>query len=143
MPNSRPNSKQESVSMLYCMATRQLSPVITLAWQFLTNNCSPDILVDMVASHHCLNQKRHNCCKMICRVRGRGNMLAHAKIKIRKFILKASQSFMRKFAPLKISRYTVLCIHAIPTYIESLPTLMYANTQHDSDLLILMACGIC
>ena len=29
--------------------------IFTLAWQFLTNNSSPDILVDMVASHHCLN----------------------------------------------------------------------------------------
>ena len=32
----------------------------------------------------------------------------HTKIRIRKFILKALQPFIRKFAPSKISRYTVM-----------------------------------
>ena len=81
--------------------------IFTLAWQFLTNNSSPDILVD---SHHCLNRNQcHNCCKVTRHVRGRGNMLAHAcKIKIRKFLLKACPSFIQKFAPSKTSRYMVL-----------------------------------
>ena len=52
------DSKQQLVSMPHCTAT-----IITLAWQFFTNNSSPDILVDMVASHHCLNQQNDTSCE--------------------------------------------------------------------------------
>ena len=55
-----------------CYSKRVSSVAIfMLAWHFLTDNSSPDILVDMVACHHCLNQKRcHNCFTVKCRVRG-------------------------------------------------------------------------
>ena len=52
--------------------------IFMLAWQFLTDNSSPDILVD---SHHCLNRKRRQ--KVTRHVRGRGNMLAHACEKLK------------------------------------------------------------
>ena len=38
---------------------------------------------------------------------GHGNAQVHTKIKIQKFLLKALRPFIRKFAPPKISRYTV------------------------------------
>jgi len=39
--------------------------------------------------------------------RGRGNWQAHTKIRIQKFLLKALWPFIQKFAPTKISYYTV------------------------------------
>ena len=33
----------------------------------------------------------------------------HTKLRIRKFILKRIRPFIRKFAPTKLSRYTVMC----------------------------------
>ena len=47
--------------------------------------------------------------RVLARIRRRRIIRAreHTKIRIQKFILKALQPFMRKFAPSKISRYTV------------------------------------
>ena len=47
--------------------------------------------------------------------RGRGNLQAHTKIKIRKFLLKALRPFIRKSAPPKFSRYTVLILWLLCT----------------------------
>ena len=51
--------------------------IFTLAWQFLTDNSSPDIPVDMVAST--IASAENDAIKIATRrVRGRGNMLAQA-----------------------------------------------------------------
>ena len=80
--------------------------IFTLAWQFLTNNSSPDILVDMVAST--IASAENDAIIATRRVRGRGNMLAPVS------------HLCEKFAPSKISRYTVHtahpCTHAWTLY---------------------------
>ena len=52
-------------------------------------------------------EHRRHIIKCMCNARGCGNVQVHTKNKIRKFLLKAFHPFIRKFAPAKISRYTV------------------------------------
>ena len=80
--------------------------------KFLANNRSTDVsIVDVVPSHHCALPQTNNTVdtllKCMCNARGCGNVQVHTKNKIRKFLLKAFHPFIQKFAPAKISRYTV------------------------------------
>ena len=92
----------------------KLVVIFMSTWQFFTNNNSPDILVHIVASHHCLEfeRKRHGYNKHASRVdlgvERRGMSAVHAKIAIQTFLLKPQQSFVRNFSPMKISCYIVL-----------------------------------
>ena len=78
------------------------------------NNRGPDISIVDVLSHHCaLPQPKKATRQHVTRTRnarGRGNMQAHTKIKIRKFLLRGLWPFIRNFAPTKISLYTVISL---------------------------------
>ncbi len=84
MPSLHPSSRQRSVSTPHCTATRQLSVIFRSSWG-----------VEMKVSS-------------VQTWKGKDVAERMRNLKIRNFILKASRSFMRKFAPTKISRYTVL-----------------------------------